>query len=143
MAVIIAAVVVAGGLGFWQLERQSSRVSTETAVLTQEAKAYVKHLKLSDVGMKATNTYLGQTLVEIEGRITNTGDRHLKLVEINCVFYDPYGQVVLRQRTPIVRAASGGLAPGDTKDFRLPFDDLPGSWNQGSPQLVIARIVFG
>jgi hypothetical protein len=143
VAIIVIAVIVVGGLGVWYLERQSRQVSTETPVLTQEAKAYVKHLKLSDVGMKATQTYLGQTLVEIEGKITNAGDRPLKLVEINCVFYDPYGQVVLRQRVPIVRATSGGLAPGATKDFRLPFDDLPESWNQGAPQLVIAQIVFG
>lgn len=139
---IVIAVVIAGGLGFWYLERESSRVSSDKPILTPEAKAYVRHLKLSDVGMKATDTFLGQTLVEIDGKITNTGDRHLRLVEINCVFYDPWGQVVLRQRVPIVRSRWGGLAPGETKDFRLPFDDLPESWNQGAPQLVIAQIVF-
>jgi hypothetical protein len=36
----------------------------------------------------------------------------------------------------------GGLAPGETKPFRLPFDDIPESWNQMLPQIVIARIEF-
>ena len=81
-------------------------------------------------------------MVEITGRIGNTGNRVLQLVEINCVFYDPYGQVVLRQRVPIVSRKAGGLAPGDTKPFRLPFDTLPESWNNQMPQLVIARIDF-
>lgn len=142
VGLVIVGLLVAGAMGFWYLDRQSRQISTEVPILTQEAKAYVRYLKLSDVGMQATDTYLGQTLVEIEGKIANAGDRHLKLVEINCVFYDPWGQVVLRQRVPIVRSRGGGLAPGETKDFRLPFDDLPQSWNQGPPQLVIAQIVF-
>ena len=36
----------------------------------------------------------------------------------------------------------GGLKPGETKSFRLPFDDLPQSWNQSMPQLVIAGVKF-
>jgi hypothetical protein len=36
----------------------------------------------------------------------------------------------------------GGLAPGETKQFRLPFDDIPENWNQVMPQLVIAQIQF-
>jgi hypothetical protein len=81
-------------------------------------------------------------VVEITGQIQNTGNRVLDLVEINCVFYDPYGQVVLRQRVPIVSQKAGGLAPGEMKPFRLPFDNLPDSWNNAMPQMVIARIDF-
>jgi len=47
--------------------------------------------------------------------IQNTGPRVLKMVDINCVFYDPYGQVVLRQRVPIVGQKAGGLEAGATK----------------------------
>lgn len=140
--IVILVVLALGGFGLWYLDRQSRNVQEETPVLTPEAKAYVRNLKLSDVEMKATDTYLGQTLVEIVGKITNAGDRTLRLVEINCVFYDPWGQVVLRERVPIVRSRTEGLAPGESRDFRLPFDDLPDSWNQGMPQLVIAQIVF-
>ena len=63
-------------------------------------------------------------------------------MEINCVFYDAYGQVVLRERVPIVSTKIGALAPGQTKPFRLPFDNVPESWNQVMPQLVIAGIEF-
>jgi hypothetical protein len=64
------------------------------------------------------------------------------VVEINCIFYDPYGQVVLRQRVPIVSPKAGGLSPGAAKPFRLPFDTIPESWNNIMPQMVIARIDF-
>ena len=141
-ALVVLGLVVAGGIGFLYLSRLSRQSAGAGPTLTQEAKAYVRYLALSGVEMQATDTYLGQTLVEITGQITNRGDRALRVVEINCVFYDPWGQVVLRERVPIVGRRMGGLAPGERKNFRLPFDNLPESWNQGMPQLVIAQIVF-
>jgi hypothetical protein len=36
----------------------------------------------------------------------------------------------------------GGLKPGETKSFRLPFDAVPAGWNQQMPNLVIAGIDF-
>ncbi len=140
---IIGVLLAAGGAGFWYLEHQSKHVVPPKPVLTPEAKAYVKFLNLSDVEMKATESYANQTIVEITGKIANHGEQPLKSVSIHCVFYDPYGQVVLRERVEIVKSRLGGLQPGETKSFRLPFDSLPGSWNQGPPQLVIAEIRFG
>jgi hypothetical protein len=139
---VVAVFVIVAAAAFWFISYQARQHAPKGPILTPEAKAYVKYLKLSDVEMKAHESYSKQTLVEIVGKIGNAGDRTLKQVEINCVFYDPYGQLVLRDRVPIVRAKTGGLRPGDTKDFRLAFDSIPESWNQAMPQLVIAQIVF-
>jgi len=138
--IIFAVLFLIGGLLAWYLSRTPPL--PPSPVLTPEAKAYVRHLKLSDVELKAHKSYLNQKVVEITGRITNTGDRSLRLVEINCIFYNPYAQIVLRERVAIMGRRGGGLKPGETKPFRLPFDNLPESWNQGPPQLVIAQIVF-
>jgi hypothetical protein len=141
---IIAALVLLGA-GIWGYSEYAARHARETVALTEEAKAYTPNLQLSDVEMKATENYFKQTVVEIDGKIANTGQRPLDTVEIFCVFRDPYGQLVLRRRVPIVggdSAAHGGLKPGETKSFRLPFDDLPESWNQAMPQLVIAGVKF-
>ena len=142
MAIVIAVVLVAGAAGFWYLDRAARQGTPPPPPLTGEAKAYVRNLKLSDVDMSAHESYFKQSVVEITGKIQNTGDRVLQLVEINCVFYDPYGQVVLRQRVPIVSSKAGSLTPGQTKPFRLPFDNIPDSWNNVMPQMVIARIDF-
>ena len=141
-AIIIGVVLIAGAAGFWYLDRASRQPPPVPPPLTGEARAYVTNLKLSDVNMSAHKDYFQHKIVEITGKIQNTGSRELGLVEINCVFYDPYGMVVLRQRTPIVSQRSGGLQPGNTKDFRLPFDNIPESWNNIMPQMVIARIDF-
>jgi len=140
--IAIAVLIAAGAGGFWYLDRAAQQPPPGPPSLTDEARAYVSQLKLSDVDMGAREDYFHNKVVEITGKIQNAGNRVLNLVEINCVFYDPYGQVVLRQRTPIVSSKGGGLAPGAMKPFRLPFDTLPESWNNVMPQLVIARIDF-
>jgi hypothetical protein len=136
--VIIAALLpVVGGI-IWYFER-APRQPPDRAALTSEAKQYTQHLKLSKVEMKATTNYVGAAVIEILGEITNGGNRPLELVELNCVFYDPSGLVVWRERVPIVRRR---LDPGESRSFRLPFESIPESWNQAMPQLVIASIAF-
>ena len=144
--VVMIALVLAGGGVLAYLEYAPHKPAAQ-APLTPEARAYIGNLKLSDVGMKAAKNYFSQVVVEIAGNITNAGDRNLDTVEIYCVFKDSYGQTTLRQRVPIVstqivNGKPGGLKPGETKSFRLPFDNLPESWNQKMPQLVIASVKF-
>jgi hypothetical protein len=139
LAVAIAAVAVAV-----YLNARWAGPQTKSPVLTDEARAYVRGgaLALSGVEMQAKENFAKQMLVEITGKITNGGGRPVKLIEINCVFRDPYGAVVLRERLPIVSERGGGLKPGETRSFRLPFDSIPQSWNQTVPDLVIAQIQF-
>jgi hypothetical protein len=136
---IIVFMIALAVVGIWWYWTSQPREAPAPPALTAEAKAYVRNLKLSEVGMKATANYAGATVLEIEGKITNAGDRPLQRVELSCVFYDAYGQVVLRERVAIVRSP---IQPGETKSFRLPFEGLPESWNQMMPQLVIAHIAF-
>jgi hypothetical protein len=138
---VLGAVTVLGIALFVYLQYFSNRTAQDVP-LTPEAKAYVRNLNLSDVEIKATDSYVKQTIVEIDGKIGNNGDRTLSLVEIYCIFYDQYGQMVLRSRVPIVSQRMGGLKPGETKSFRLPFDEIPDRWNQAMPQLVIAGVKF-
>lgn len=141
--VIVVVLAVICGLATWFFLIRGGGQPQPANPLTAEAKAYVRNLGLAEVEMKAKENALGGTLVEITGKITNKGPRTLRTVEINCVFYDPYGQAVLRERVPIVRFRGGaGLKPGETRGFRLPFDSIPTGWNQALPQLVIAGIEF-
>jgi hypothetical protein len=140
MAGVLAVLAVLVIAGIWYLNKPEAPPAV--APLTPEARAYVRNLKLSDVDMKAHESYMGQSVTEITGNVGNVGDRFLKGVFINCVFYDPWGQLVLRERVPVVSQKMGGLKPGETKPFRLAFDNVPSSWNQALPQMVIAAIDF-
>ena len=141
---IVGAIIVALGFGAWAFYDYWARTHPPAPpVLTAEAKQYVRNLQLSGVEMKAAESYMKQRVVEILGKVGNSGPRKLNVVEINCVFRDAYGQVVLRERVAIVGRRTGPLAPGDQKNFRLAFDNIPESWNQALPDLVIAQIIFG
>lgn len=105
--------------------------------LSAEAKDYVHNLQLSEVTMKATESYSKQVVTEIEGKVTNAGDRTVDFAEVACVFYDGAGQVVLREQAAIIKRE---IKPGEIRGFRLPFDDIPPTWNNQMPVLVIARI---
>jgi flagellar basal body-associated protein FliL len=143
LLIVTVLVAVAGAAIWYYLLRPGAGAPPQPAPLTAEARAYVRNLGLAGVQMKARESMMGGTLVEITGKITNNGGRNLARVELNCVFYDAMNQVVLRERVPIVRGRDGvGLKPGETRDFRLPFDNIPESWNQALPQLVIAAIDF-
>lgn len=135
---MLVALLVLGGAVGWFMLRSKANTSPSTP-LTPESKAYVRNLKLSEVTMKATESYVGQTVTEIEGKIANAGDRTVKRADVFCIFYNAYGEIVIRERVPIITTP---LKPGDARAFRLPFDDIPAGWNNQMPQLVIARIDF-
>jgi hypothetical protein len=107
-----------------------------------EAKAYIAKLGLSDVRMLVKTDYFNQKVLEITGNIANGGDRAVGVVEINCVFRDRAGNVLLNERSAIVSKKMGGLQPGETKAFRLPFDSVPEAWDQQMPRFGIAGIDF-
>jgi hypothetical protein len=131
--------IAIAALGLWWYFANQPRPAEPPPAITAEGKAYVRNLKLSDVEMKATENFAGAAVVEILGKITNGGERPLDRVELTCVFYDPYGKELKRERVPIVRTT---IKPGETKSFRLPFEGIPESWNQALPSLVIAHIQF-
>ena len=139
--------LLAGLGGFVYLDRAAKRPAPPPPPLTGPAKAYVKSLKLSDVDMKANESYMQQAIVvEITGKIENAGDRVLEVVEINCVLLTTR----LAGRMGIARAGADrepeDRRPGAGRDQDIPHA-IPGPYsrelpNQALPQMVIARIDF-
>jgi hypothetical protein len=144
---LIVVAILIGGLGY--LNKPAPKPQTE-GVASAEAKAYLPHLALSDVAMQATENFMQQQVVEVNGKISNNGPRPLASVEVYCLFYGVSGRELKRERLPIVGGPTASVAPsgrtplqpGDTRAFRLPFDSTPEGWNQAMPHLVIAQIAF-
>lgn len=135
---IVLMLAIAAGGGFWFYASQP-REAAKPKATTEEAKAYTKNLRLSEVKMKASVSYAGGDLVEIVGKLQNAGDRPISRAELTCIFYDPFGTEVARERLPIIKKT---LKAGETRDFRLPFEGIPPQWNQAMPTMVIASIEF-
>src|SRR4051812_48530425 len=83
--------------------------------LTQEARAYLSQLALSNVHMQASENYVNARLVEVLGEISNNGNRTVRLAEVTCVFSNYSGVEIARERAVVVGGRSGSLAPGATK----------------------------
>jgi hypothetical protein len=140
--IVIAAFAVAGLIsGIAYLNRPAPKVEEQS--VPDEAKAYLPNLQFSDVGMKATENFMKQQVVEIEGKLTNNGSKAIGDIDVYCIFYGVDGKELHRERVPLVRSRAGNaFGPGQVRPFRLPFDNLPEGWNQTMPKLVIARLSF-
>jgi hypothetical protein len=140
--VVIAAVaiLVAGGAAAY-LTFAPKPAAPPPPVLTQEAKDYLPYLKLSDVNLQAAESYINSSVVEILGKVGNNGNRSVKLIQVNGVFMDVYNREIRRELATVV-GKGGPLKPGETRPFRLAFENPPPGWNQAMPTLVIAQIQF-
>lgn len=143
VGLIILILVLVGGAGAWFLYQRSLEQSETQPELTEAARAYLSSLDLSDTEMSAKDDALGQTLLEINGKITNNGDRVCELIEVNVIFREINGIEIDRQHSTIVDRRTGPLEPGETQSFRMAFDDPPPGWNQAFPSLFISQIQFG
>jgi hypothetical protein len=142
LTLIVVGIIVLVGLvaGAIYLSRPAKPASESGA--SAEAMAYLPKLVLSDVSMQASENFMKQQVIEVNGKITDNGPRALKAVDVYCLFYGVNGQEIHRERLPIIQPKSPSLKPGETRPFRLPFDAVPDGWNQALPKMVIAQITF-
>ncbi len=82
---MIGTIVAVAMIGGWIYLRKPVPRPAEASA-TAEAKAYLPNLTLSDVTMKATENFMKQQVVEIEGKIANKGSRPLQSVDVYCLF---------------------------------------------------------
>lgn len=135
--ILIAMLVVGLALGLALLLPKPA--PKQDAPLTQEGRAYLASMPLEDIEWTMAESFGGGRLIEMKGKVTNTGARKVKRVEVFVIFRDYANEVCLKERLAIVK---DGLKQGEAKPFRLPFDTVPERWNQQQPNLVIASVEF-
>jgi hypothetical protein len=106
MLYVAGALVLLGGAIFGYLQ-YSSKQSAEKLALTPEAKGYVQNLQLSDVEMKATDSYLSQRVIEIQGKDRECRRAAAEVVEIYCISATSAARPS-SARVPIVGGARAG-----------------------------------
>lgn len=107
---------------------------------TQEDLAYAAQLELSDLRLTAEENFLGQTVVYLDGKMTNRGDKTVRGLNLRLFFRDSMNQVVLRDDHQVVDSRAAPLGPGQAREFQLRFDRLPESWNRQIPQFQLISI---
>ena len=117
---------------------------------------YASQLQISNVKMAAAQNFVGGTVTYVEGKITNTGDKTVSGAVAEVLFRNSLGEVVQKEQIPIrvlvfqgpdrdiLDLRSAPLKPGASADFRLTIEgSISADWNQGYPEVRIARVSAG
>jgi hypothetical protein len=114
--------------------------------------AYAANLKVSDLKTSAAQNFAGATFSYFDGTITNTGDKTVTHAVVQVTFKDDMGQMaqlgelpvrILRIDGPYDEAVDlnlSPLAPGQSKPFRLTFENISAQWNHAYPDLQITQV---
>jgi len=114
--------------------------------------AYAANLKFSDMKTSAAQNFVGATVSYIDGVITNRGDKTVIHAVVQVTFKDDMGQTAQREELPLRVLRTGGpydeavdfnlspLASGQSKPFRLTFENISAQWNHAYPDVQITQV---
>jgi hypothetical protein len=121
------------------LVRQSEESKTDDAAVSQNDKAaYIRSfILLSDIEAKPDKSGGGVFL--ISGKVTNSGDRTLKQVEISIYFLGK-DTIVSESSFPAIRESI--LSPKESGSFSYKVERIPDGWMEGKIRASVTDIVF-
>jgi hypothetical protein len=114
--------------------------------------AYAVNLKFSDLQISAAQNFAGATVSYLDGTVSNSGDKIVSHATLQVTFKDDMGQTAQREEVPVRVLRTGGaydeavdlnmspLAPGQSKPFRLTFDNISAQWNHAYPDLQVTQV---
>lgn len=113
---------------------------------------YAANLKFSDLKASAAQNFAGATVSYLDGTITNVGDQTVIHAAVQVTFRDDMGQTAQREELPIRVLHTGGpydeavdlvmspLLPGQSKPFRLTFENISNQWNHAYPDMQVTDV---
>ena len=108
-----------------------------------EAESYKPKIELTHIGLAKGESFLGDHVYYIEGRVKNLGNRVVQRIELTFFFKDSLNQVVLKEsRKAVEYKGGGGLEPQQSNNFQVAFEHLPKDWNHIIPEVEVNKIVL-
>src|SRR5215469_5612803 len=113
---------------------------------------YAANVQLSDLKLSTAQNFVGARVIYVDGRVTNHGAQTVVQATVQAEFRDDMNQVILREQAPLmvteqrpgysdsVDLGREPLRPSETRNFRLTFEGVPGSWNQAYPDLQVYEV---
>jgi len=134
LAIIVIALVL--------LVRIRSGPSSSEARLSEEQKAYLQQIAITDARMSAAENFLGHTVTYLDARVSNKGGKEIRQLELELVFVDTLDRVVLRETARPITLQTGPLEPGQTRSFQVSFEHMPLEWNLAPPAITPKSVQF-
>ena len=113
---------------------------------------YAASLPISHVQMSQAGSVAGTQSTYIDGQIANKGQKTITAITVQVAFHgfeNPIAKketmplTLIRTRQPYVDTQPVSVAPirpGETRDFRLIFDNTPQDWNQNYPEIRVIAV---
>jgi hypothetical protein len=113
---------------------------------------YAANLPITNLQMSQSGSMAGGQNTYIDGQVTNRGQETITGITVQVAFHgftQPIAQkntmplTLIRTREPYVDTEPVNMAPilpGQTRDFRLIFDNVPQDWNQNYPEIRIIAV---
>jgi len=148
LLIAIAVVVVLLG-GLFMLSRQGTKPA-----ITPDP--YAQKLQVSAIEVSRANNFVGATVIYLDCRVTNTGDKTVTGGRAELTFRNTLNEVVQKEVVPIRVAHTsklGGyedyvdlslspLAPGQTRGIRLVLEHVSSDWNRAFPDLRFVNLSY-
>lgn len=109
---------------------------------TPEEIAYVKNIQLIPGSVTAAENFLQHTVTTVHGTVTNKGKKTVLYLQINLIFSDIGGKPIGQKQADPVNGNTLPLKPGETRSFKVSYDQVPATWNQAPPKMTVARVIL-
>jgi hypothetical protein len=149
---IVSAIGVVGVLvGLIVMAHRPAQTSPGGAGMAP-ADPYAASLTIGNLQMSQSGSMAGGQNTYIDGQITNKGQQTVTAITVQVGFTGFTGQLVgkpamplalIRTREPYVDTQpvqAAPILPGQTRDFRLIFDNVPQDWNQNYPEVRVIKV---
>ncbi|HEV2387606.1 MAG TPA: hypothetical protein VGS20_10170 [Candidatus Acidoferrales bacterium] len=139
-----AGIVVLLLVAFNWAARRSARRAPELAPLPfgPAEQAYAPHLRFQNLDVKRFGNMFDQTVTYLYGQVVNDGDSQVLDVQVAVEFRNARNEVVLRQTVRALGPRPAPLAPGDSRDFQLGFEQIPDDWNMQYPSVRVTGLLL-
>lgn len=140
VAAIIAAVLVAGRAG------KNSGSSSADPNLAK--------VQISDLHMATAQSFAGNSVTYIEGKISNHSDKKMIGARVEVLFKNSLGETAQKEVLPVTVVIPNSpyldygllerapLAPGQSSDFRLTLEHVSADWDGQIPQVKMASVSY-
>jgi hypothetical protein len=149
---IIALIVVVAIIGVLVAISHGHAPANPGGAELASADPYAASLPISNLQMSQAGNMAGSQTTYLDGQITNQGQKTVTAITIQVAFHGFSNPISSKQTLPLtlirtrqpyvdiepVNAAP--IQPGQSREFRLIFDNIPQDWNQNYPELRIIQV---
>jgi hypothetical protein len=145
--IVSGAIVVAALAVLILLGRGSGPAQQPGGVGMADPAPYAASLPITGLTMSEASSFSGAKVTYIDGQVANTGKETITAITVQAGFHNELRQFSLRAVMPLTLirttepyvdvepVSADPIQPGQHRQFRLIFDNVPEDWDQQVPEI--------